>query len=43
MMLDDSALGGEVTKVIRTGQWAQGALRQVVTEHVRRFERVDGG
>jgi phosphotransferase system enzyme I (PtsP) len=41
MMLDDSALGGEVTKVIRTGQWAQGALRQVVTEHVRRFEMMD--
>ncbi|MDC6695256.1 phosphoenolpyruvate-utilizing N-terminal domain-containing protein, partial [Leclercia adecarboxylata] len=42
MMLDDSALGGEVTKVIRTGQWAQGALRQVVSEHVRRFEMMDG-
>ncbi|EXF43618.1 phosphoenolpyruvate-protein phosphotransferase PtsP [Pseudomonas sp. BAY1663] len=41
MMLDDSALGGEVVKVIRTGQWAQGALRQVVNEHVRRFELMD--
>src|SRR3546814_10528227 len=30
-----------VTKVIRTGQWAQGALRQVVSEHVRRFEMMD--
>ena len=30
-----------MTKVIRTGQWAQGALRQVVTEHVRRFEMMD--
>src|SRR5690606_36743967 len=29
MMLDDAALGKEVLKVIRTGQWAQGALRQV--------------
>ena len=38
MMLDDSALGGEVTKVIRTGQWAQGALRQVVGDHVARFD-----
>ncbi|TLX57964.1 phosphoenolpyruvate-protein phosphotransferase PtsP [Stutzerimonas nosocomialis] len=41
MMLDDSALGGEVSKVIRTGQWAQGALRQVVTDHVKRFELMD--
>lgn len=24
--------------VIKTGQWAQGALRQVVTDHVNRFE-----
>lgn len=41
MMLDDSALGGEVTRLIRTGQWAQGALRQVVSEHVARFEMMD--
>ncbi len=41
MMLDDSALGGEVRKVIRTGQWAQGALRQVVNDHVKRFELMD--
>lgn len=41
MMLDDSALGGEVTQLIRTGQWAQGALRQVVSGHVVRFERMD--
>lgn len=41
MMLDDSALGGEVTRVIRSGHWAQGALRRVVSEHVRRFELMD--
>lgn len=41
MMLDDNALGNEVRKVIKTGQWAQGALRQVVTEHVSRFELMD--
>ncbi len=41
MMLDDSALGGEVTRLIRTGQWAQGALRQVVGAHVVRFEMMD--
>src|SRR5690606_16144048 len=41
MMLDDSALGGEVAAVIRTGQWAQGALRQVVSNHIARFEMMD--
>ncbi|MGH8352104.1 MAG: phosphoenolpyruvate--protein phosphotransferase [Pseudomonas sp.] len=41
MMLEDAALGSEVVKVIRTGQWAQGALRQVVNEHVNRFELMD--
>src|SRR3989338_8928023 len=38
MMLEDAALGNEVVKVIKTGQWAQGALRQVIGEHVNRFE-----
>lgn len=41
MMLEDAALGGEVVAVIKTGQWAQGALRQVVGEHVNRFELMD--
>ncbi len=41
MMLEDAALGNEVVEVIRTGQWAQGALRQVVGEHVKRFELMD--
>ncbi|MFJ3482681.1 phosphoenolpyruvate--protein phosphotransferase [Pseudomonas sp. NPDC090202] len=41
MMLDDASLGSEVTNVIKTGQWAQGALRSVVTEHVNRFELMD--
>jgi len=41
MMLDDASLGSEVTDVIKTGQWAQGALRQVVNEHVKRFELMD--
>ncbi len=27
--------------MIKTGQWAQGALRQVVTDHVNRFELMD--
>ncbi|MNQ41452.1 Phosphoenolpyruvate-protein phosphotransferase [compost metagenome] len=41
MMLDDASMGLEVKRVIRTGQWAQGALRQVVLEHVTRFELMD--
>lgn len=41
MMLDDASLGREVRKIIHAGQWAQGALRQVVLEHVRRFELMD--
>lgn len=41
MMLEDASLGNEVRKVIRTGQWAQGALRQVVLDHVKRFELMD--
>lgn len=41
MMLEHTALAGDVIQVIRTGQWAQGALRQVVSEHVQRFEHMD--
>ncbi|TRX72890.1 phosphoenolpyruvate--protein phosphotransferase [Pseudomonas mangiferae] len=41
MMLDDDSIGLEVKRVIRSGQWAQGALRQVVMEHVKRFELMD--
>ncbi|TWC37684.1 PTSINtr with GAF domain PtsP [Pseudomonas sp. SJZ079] len=41
MMLEDAALGNEVVKIIKTGQWAQGALCQVVSEHVNRFELMD--
>ncbi|MCZ4320717.1 phosphoenolpyruvate--protein phosphotransferase [Pseudomonas anguilliseptica] len=41
MMLEDAALGNEVVKVIRTGQWAQGALSQVIGEHINRFELMD--
>lgn len=41
MMLDDDALPSEVVKVIRNGQWAQGALRQVINGHVQRFEMMD--
>ncbi len=41
MMLDDAALGNEVTDVIKRGQWAQGALREVVNAHISRFEMMD--
>lgn len=37
-MLDDSALGQEVIAKIEEGNWAQGALCQVVTRHARFFE-----
>ncbi len=40
-MLDDSALGGEVMLLIRDGQWAQGALRQITQEHVHQFELME--
>lgn len=40
-MLDDNALAGEVLDQIRQGQWAQGALRNVVMEHVKQFSMMD--
>lgn len=40
-ILDDSAIGGEVAGLIKAGQWAQGALSQVMIEHIRHFERME--
>lgn len=40
MLLDDNALAGDVRRQIKAGQWAQGALRQVVEKHLQRFERM---
>ena len=40
-MLDDDAFAEEVRQGIRRGQWAQGALRQVIVEHTRAFERME--
>ena len=37
-MLDDQALGQEIRDRILEGHWAQGALRQVIDEHVHNFE-----
>jgi putative methionine-R-sulfoxide reductase with GAF domain len=41
MLLADRALSGEVVQRIREGNWAQGALSQVVLEHVRTFELME--
>ena len=40
-MLDDNALAGDIRERVRLGQWAQGALKQVIREHVARFELMD--
>jgi phosphotransferase system enzyme I (PtsP) len=40
-MLSDEALPGEVVSRIREGNWAQGALKQVVQQYVRHFEMMD--
>ncbi|WP_110686953.1 phosphoenolpyruvate--protein phosphotransferase [Salinicola aestuarinus] len=42
-MLGDAALGNEVEKRIREGQWAPGALADVVRRHTQYLERVDDG
>ncbi len=39
-MLDDDALGREVATLIEQGQWAQGALAEVASDHVRTFEQM---
>lgn len=40
-MLSEAALSGEVEKRIREGQWAPGALADVVRRHMQYLERVD--
>ncbi|MBX3707921.1 MAG: phosphoenolpyruvate--protein phosphotransferase [Pseudomonadales bacterium] len=40
-MLDDNALAGDIRERVRRGLWAQGALKQVIREHVRRFEAME--
>ncbi|MGA1675510.1 MAG: phosphoenolpyruvate--protein phosphotransferase [Pseudomonadales bacterium] len=40
-MLDDNALAGDIRDRVRRGQWSQGALKQVIREHVRRFESME--
>ena len=40
-MLDDAAITGDVRQRIRRGEWAQGALKNVIREHLRRFKRME--
>jgi phosphotransferase system enzyme I (PtsP) len=40
-ILDDSVIGAEVASLIRAGEWAQGALSQVMIRHIRHFERME--
>ncbi|MCB1675793.1 MAG: phosphoenolpyruvate--protein phosphotransferase [Halioglobus sp.] len=40
-ILDDSSIGREVVALIKAGQWAQGALSQVMLRHIRHFERME--
>lgn len=40
-MLDDNALAGDIRSRVQRGQWAQGALKQVIREHVNRFDLMD--
>ena len=39
-ILDDSAIGAEVAALIKAGEWAQGALSQVMIKHIKGFERM---
>ena len=40
-MLDDEAIPADVRAEISKGQWAQGALRRVISDHTRQFEESD--
>jgi phosphotransferase system, enzyme I, PtsP len=40
-ILADSAIGSEVAARIKAGQWAQGALSEVMIQHIRHFERME--
>ena len=40
-ILDDNSIGKEVIHLIQSGQWAQGALRQIIKQHIRSFEAME--
>lgn len=41
LMLDGDSLVGETVQRIREGNWAPGALRETITQHVRVFESME--
>ncbi|MCW8828814.1 MAG: phosphoenolpyruvate--protein phosphotransferase [Gammaproteobacteria bacterium] len=41
LMLDSDTLIGDVTERIRAGNWAPGALRETILEHIRAFNEMD--
>ncbi len=40
-MLDTTDLGAEIVRAIQRGNWAQGALREVIEKHVTHLESMD--
>jgi phosphotransferase system enzyme I (PtsP) len=40
-ILDDATIGTEVASRIKAGEWAQGALSQVMIEHIQHFELME--
>jgi phosphotransferase system enzyme I (PtsP) len=40
-ILDSTTLSAEITEEIQKGNWAQGALRKVITSHIRQFEAME--
>jgi phosphotransferase system enzyme I (PtsP) len=40
-ILDDGTIGTEVASRIKAGEWAQGALSQVMIEHIQHFELME--
>lgn len=40
-MLDDHALPSEIAERIEAGNWAQGALREIIDEHMQNFALMD--
>lgn len=40
-MLDKKNLGAEVVERIKDGVWAQGALRDVISQHIKSFDSMD--
>jgi phosphotransferase system enzyme I (PtsP) len=40
-ILDDATIGTEVASRIKAGEWAQGALSEVMIEHIQHFEAME--